>query len=34
MVEVIASGTNERLATLYIEHMRPALATYKVNHYR
>lgn len=34
MVEAIASGTNERLATLCVEHMKPALATFKVNHFR
>ncbi len=34
MVRAIASGTNEELATLCIEHMRPALATYRVNHSR
>ena len=34
MVEAIASGANERLATLCVEHMKPALATFKVNHSR
>lgn len=32
MVKTIASGTNEQLATLSIEHMKPALVTFKTNH--
>ena len=34
MVDAIASGTNATLAKLCIEHMKPALATFKVNYIR
>lgn len=32
MIRVIASGTNEQLATLSIEHMKPALVVFKGTH--
>ena len=32
MVEALASGTNEQLATLSIDHMKPALAVFRVGH--